>query len=419
RYGENIVNTSTVGSWVKESINLLAIIYSRIKHKVLNASYVQGDETTIKVLDPLKKSGKHQGYLWGYHAPLEKLVLMEYGEGRAAEYPDAFLGDFHGVFQTDAYGAYDTVLRNKANMRHVCCWSHARRNFTKAMDSDKRRATAALDMIRELYRVEAMARENMADLDEVLRLRTTFSVPMLENIKQAFAAIRMNLLRAILTIFIIAFGIMSLISMLTAVDGMKSALYSSFASVGSNTYTISYESAMSGMQRHGRREKDPVPISYNQATSFQQRYNFPGQVSLSFDASDAAIVQFRSVKTAPKINVIGADQYHLPSSGLQLLQGRNFTSQEIQYGRKVAIIGNSLHEDLFGPQEAVGKTISVDNKKYLVIGSLKPKGTSFGPSQDNRIIIPLLAAQNDFSISDLSYNIAVQVKDVELLKEMG
>lgn len=165
RYGENIVNTSTVGSWVKESINLLAIIYSRIKHKVLNASYVQGDETTIKVLDPLKKSGKHQGYLWGYHAPLEKLVLMEYGEGRAAEYPDAFLGDFHGVFQTDAYGAYDTVLRNKANMRHVCCWSHARRNFTKAMDSDKRRATAALDMIRELYRVEAMARENMAELD--------------------------------------------------------------------------------------------------------------------------------------------------------------------------------------------------------------------------------------------------------------
>jgi transposase len=184
RYGENVVNTSTMGNWVKESINLLSIIYSRIKEKVLGASYVQGDETTIKVLDPLKKSGKHQGYLWGYHAPLEKLVLMEYGEGRAADYPDAFLGNFHGVFQTDAYGGYDKLLKNKDDMAHVCCWAHARRNFTKALESDKRRATAALDMIRDLYQVEAIARKTNADPDETLRLRTEFSVPLLENINQ-------------------------------------------------------------------------------------------------------------------------------------------------------------------------------------------------------------------------------------------
>ncbi len=184
RYGENIVNTSTMGSWVKESINLLSIIYSRIKEKVLDASYVQGDETVIKVLDPLKKSGKHQGYLWGYHAPLEKLVLMEYGEGRAADYPDAFLGDFQGVFQTDAYGGYDKLLKKKDNMTHVCCWAHARRNFTKAMESDKRRATAALDMIRELYNVEALARKTNADSGEILRLRTEFSIPILEKINQ-------------------------------------------------------------------------------------------------------------------------------------------------------------------------------------------------------------------------------------------
>jgi putative ABC transport system permease protein len=240
---------------------------------------------------------------------------------------------------------------------------------------------------------------------------------LLENIKQAFAAIRMNLLRAVLTIFIIAFGIMSLISMLTAVDGMKSALYSSFASVGSNTFTISYLDALSGMQRHGRRMRDPVPITYNQATSFQQRYTFPSQVSLSFQASESSVIQYRSVKTAPKINVIGADQFHVPSSGLQLAEGRNFTSQEIQSGRKVAIIGSSLHEDLFGAQEGMGKTISIDNKKYMVIGSLQPKGSSFGPSQDNRVIIPLLAAQNDFSFEDLSYDIAVQVKNVEKLEE--
>ncbi len=169
---------------VKESINLLSVIYSRIKEKVHDASYVQGDETTIKVLDPLKKSGKHQGYIWGYHAPLEKLVLMKYGEGRAADYPDAFLGDFHGVFQTDAYVGYEKLLKKKDNMTHVCCWAHARRNFTKALESDKRRATAALDMIKELYQAEAVARKTNAGPIEILRLRTEFSVPILKNIKQ-------------------------------------------------------------------------------------------------------------------------------------------------------------------------------------------------------------------------------------------
>jgi transposase len=183
RHGEDIVNTSTVNRWVKESINLLSIIYSRIKQKVLEAGYVQADETVIKVLDRNKKSGKHQGYLWGYHAPLEKLVLMEYAEGRAADYPAAFLGDFHGIFQTDAYTGYDKLLRSKTGITHVSCWAHARRNFTKALESDKLRAEAALDQIRELYDVEAYCRKTGAGPDQIHVLRQQRSLPVLEKLK--------------------------------------------------------------------------------------------------------------------------------------------------------------------------------------------------------------------------------------------
>jgi len=184
RYGENIVNTSTMGRWVKESIHLLTLIYSRIKEKILQSDYLQADETTIKVLDRHKETGKHQGYLWGYHAPLEKLVLMEYGEGRAAEYPEAFVGDFRGVFQTDAYAAYDKLLKNKDQIIHVCCWVHARRNFFKAQGSDKKRATEALDLIGELYAVESVARTSKADAAQILDLRTELSIPILERIRE-------------------------------------------------------------------------------------------------------------------------------------------------------------------------------------------------------------------------------------------
>jgi transposase len=183
RHGENIVNTSTVNRWVKESINLLSIIYSRIKQKVLESDYVQGDETTIKVLDPDKKSGKHQGYLWGYHAPKEKLVLMEYAEGRASEYPEVFLGEFRGVFQTDAYTGYDKLLKTKTGITHISCWAHARRNFTKALESDKSRAEAALDMVRELYDLEAYCRKNNLGPHEILHLRRERALPALEKLK--------------------------------------------------------------------------------------------------------------------------------------------------------------------------------------------------------------------------------------------
>ncbi|MDB5024316.1 MAG: Transposase [Mucilaginibacter sp.] len=183
RHGEHIVNTSTVNHWVKESINLLSIIYSRIKQKVLESDYVQGDETTIKVLDRGKRSGKHQGYLWGYHAPKEKLVLMEYAEGRASEYPEVFLGDFQGVFQTDAYTGYDKLLKNKTGIIHIGCWAHARRNFTKALESDHSRASAALDMIGQLYDVEARCRNNNLGPNEILHLRREISLPTLEKLK--------------------------------------------------------------------------------------------------------------------------------------------------------------------------------------------------------------------------------------------
>ena len=169
------VNTSTVNHWVKESINLLSIIYSRIKQKVLESDYVQADETAIKVLDRGKRSGKHQGYLWGYHAPKEKLVLMEYAEGRASEYPDVFLDDFQGVFQTDDYTGYDKLLKNKTGIIHIGCWAHARRNFTKALESDHSRASAALDMIRELYDVGARCRNNNLGPNEILAKLSPFN----------------------------------------------------------------------------------------------------------------------------------------------------------------------------------------------------------------------------------------------------
>lgn len=184
RYGEDIVNTSTMGRWVKESINLLAIIYSRMKEHVLESDYLMADETTIKVLDPHKESGKRQGYIWGYLAPLVKLVVMDYAEGRAADYPEKFIGDYSGTFQTDAYGGYDKLLKDRNGIVQAGCWVHTRRNFFKALSGDKKRGTEALEMIGALYGVESSARRKGANEGELLRMRREFSLPILTELKE-------------------------------------------------------------------------------------------------------------------------------------------------------------------------------------------------------------------------------------------
>ena len=60
----------------------------------------------------------------------------------------------------------------------------------------------------------------------------------IENVRIALKSIRTNLLRTILTIFIIAFGIMALVGILTAIDSIKSSLTESFSLMGANTFTI-------------------------------------------------------------------------------------------------------------------------------------------------------------------------------------
>ncbi|MDQ3073429.1 MAG: ABC transporter permease, partial [Bacteroidota bacterium] len=231
-----------------------------------------------------------------------------------------------------------------------------------------------------------------------------------DNIKVAMSAIRMNMLRAVLTMLIIGLGIMALISMLTAVDGMKTALYSNFAAMGSNTFTISEMSDLarfSGSHRGGK--EDLKPITLRQAEEFQRRYNTQADISISYTASGAAVLKVGDSKTPPKITVKGADEHFLSASGLTLEEGRNFTAQERQYGARAVILGNKLRSDLFGERNAVGQDIRIGSHQYIVIGYLKAKGSSFGSSQDDMAIIPLPAAQNTFSSENERYQIAVQV----------
>ncbi|MBT6835025.1 MAG: ABC transporter permease, partial [Bacteroidetes bacterium] len=136
-----------------------------------------------------------------------------------------------------------------------------------------------------------------------------------EDLSLAFRYVMGNLLRSILTILVIVFGIMSLVGMLTAIDGLKSSLLSNFSQLGSNSFSISDINYFAS--ENGRPVQYPK-ISHRDIRIFKERYTNKAIVSANYTASQSAIVKFKSNKTNPRIRVIGTDENYFVSSSLNI-----------------------------------------------------------------------------------------------------
>ena len=236
-----------------------------------------------------------------------------------------------------------------------------------------------------------------------------------ENIRIALGSIRTQLLRTILTVLIIAIGITALVCILTVVAALENTLSTDFASMGSNTFNIN-QYAVSSIRNRGGGEREIINpiISYPEAVAFKQKYNFPlTHTSLSFTAVSNAEVKFENKKTDPEITVLGVDEYFLVNSGLETTQGRNFTGFDISNNTYSCIVGSDFEKDLLKDVNPIDKVISIRGAKFRVIGVLKEKGSTFGNSQDLRVLIPIQVARSLFTQPNINYTISTMIDKKE------
>jgi putative ABC transport system permease protein len=237
-----------------------------------------------------------------------------------------------------------------------------------------------------------------------------------ENIKISLGAIRSQLLRTVLTVFIITIGITSLVGTLTSIDALKSSINSNFTSMGANTFTIRNREMTVRIGKNGKQPKHFRSITYDEAINFSKAYSFPATPSVSTIASGSATIKFESKKTNPNIRVFGGDENYMATSGYELERGRNFSSQEIQYGNHVAILGKDVIDALFSKKDdPIDKVISIGGGKYKVIGILKPKGNSSGFGGDKVVILPLSNVRQYFSTPNMTFTINVMCNNSQLM----
>lgn len=237
---------------------------------------------------------------------------------------------------------------------------------------------------------------------------------LLENIKVALSAIRSNLLRSVLTLLIIAFGIMALVGILTAIDAIKGSLTENLASMGTNTFNVNRKGTGLSGGRRGQKVKPGASITYNQAIRFKEQYDFPALVSVSVLGTTTAEVQHRKIKSNPNVIIYGIDENYLQVAGYALESGRSVNTAEALSGRKVAVIGSEMAELLFAgstPSQILGATVNIRNMAYTVIGVLKSKGSSMTFSGDRMVMVPLMAVRQYFGSMINSYNLSVTAKN--------
>jgi len=238
-------------------------------------------------------------------------------------------------------------------------------------------------------------------------------MPFSEIISMAFQNIRANLLRAVLTLLIIALGIMALVGILTAIDGIAFSLNDNFSGLGANSFSIERKWGEVKSNRGGRRQKAGESISYRQADEFKERFRFQATVSLSFWATSLATVKYNDVETNPNIGFVGVDENYFQVKGMNIEYGRNFSLNEVIDGQPKVVIGQDIAKKLFNnkPEKAVDQLVTVGSNRYRVIGVLASKGASMNNSNDRAVYAPLLSVKAIYGTRETDYAVLVAVKN--------
>jgi putative ABC transport system permease protein len=239
-----------------------------------------------------------------------------------------------------------------------------------------------------------------------------------ENVRIAFGSIRTQLLRTILTVLIIAIGITALVGILTVVSALENTISSDFASMGANTFNINqYENTS---RRSGGDEREIINpiISYPEAVAFKNKYSYPlTETSVSFTATSTAEIKYEAAKTDPENTIVGVDEFFMINSGLETSLGRNFTGFDIQNNTYNCIVGSDFQKGLLKDVNPIDKVISIRGAKFKVIGVLKEKGSTFGNSQDLRVLIPIQVARSLFTAPNINYTMSIMVAKKEMLDQ--
>ena len=228
-----------------------------------------------------------------------------------------------------------------------------------------------------------------------------------EIFRMALGSLRTNKLRSALTMLGVAIGVFSVIGVMTALSAIQGSIETGLSFLGSNIFQFAKYPVINNGGNAEQKYRNRKDISLDNANEFIRL--------MGGEANAIALKVFdggRPISNGPVTlqgrTVVGTNEHFLTANSYAIAYGRNISPDDVELARNVTVVGASIQKKLFPSESALGKTVKVNSKPYTIIGVLDEKGSSFGNSQDELVLVPLTKFFSDFGHENRTVNIAIQ-----------
>ena len=227
-----------------------------------------------------------------------------------------------------------------------------------------------------------------------------------EIFRMALGSLRTNKLRSALTMLGVAIGVFSVIGVMTALSAIQGSIESGLSFLGSNIFQFAKYPVIN---TRDPREKfaNRHDISLDQANEFKRLMGNDAQ-AICLKIFDGGKPVSSGNVTLQARTIIGTNEFFLVANSFAISDGRNISAEDVELGRPVTVVGMGIRKKLFPSLSPLGKTIKLNAKPYMIIGVLDEKGSSFGQTQDDYILVPITKFMSDFGHEHRTINIAIQ-----------
>lgn len=226
---------------------------------------------------------------------------------------------------------------------------------------------------------------------------------LLETFNTSLTALLSNKVRSILTMLGVIIGVTAVILLISIGRGVQNYITDQFQALGSNLIIVSPGKA--GLGRNPRESLSSTKLQ-EKHVKLIERYTseYISEVTEAINAGATIIYKTKSFYSS----IYGLNENGFDVYSFEIDKGRYFNKSEVRSKAKLAILGPTVVEELFGQQNPVGQRVKINDDSYQVIGTYKAKGQAF----DEGAVIPYTSGMDTFDLSNLS-SIIMKAKDAD------
>jgi putative ABC transport system permease protein len=228
----------------------------------------------------------------------------------------------------------------------------------------------------------------------------------------ALQALASNKLRSFLTMLGIIIGVGAVITMIAIAQGAAQASREAIQRMGTNVLSV--------RPQQQRRGNIAMGLGTGQSLTLEDaesmRRDLLGVKQVAPDYNQRGRVKFQNQNTST--NIYGTTPEYIDIRNFRLQSGRFFNKAEVQRRAKVAVLGDTVRETLFGNLNPVGKVVKINGQSFKVLGVLQPKGSSGWSNPDDQIWVPITTAQRRIFGVDYIGGVSVQATSEDVMARL-